>query len=165
MSGNEKEKEKENGNEWIMLDTKLTDKMSEVIEKLDVNDKNGDQIKRRVDEIQLEIKDLRDELVDVKNVFKDWKDHLERSRQERLNVLEEIKGFLKENRELYMSEFVKEANKLCQISENNKKLETKLETKLSPKYQLRRDNRSWRQFNIMGYRSSSSGQINEDDED
>ena len=124
--------------EWIFLDNKIANKMNSVSQEIA-------DLKQNVDE-------LKDELKDIRQVFKDWKVHLENSRRERLNVLEDIKGYLQENRELYMKEFINEANKLRQLTENSKKIETKL----SPEYQLRRDNRSWRQFNITGYRSNSS---------
>ena len=124
--------------EWIYLDNKIANKMNSVSQEIA-------DLKQNVDE-------LKDELKDIRQVFKDWKVHLENSRRERLNVLEDIKGYLQENRELYMKEFINEANKLRQLTENSKKIETKL----SPEYQLRRDNRSWRQFNITGYRSNSS---------
>lgn len=143
-----------NVNEWVMLDDKLVDKITEVIEKMDCNTRINDTFREEIKEIKADVEDLKEELQDVKEVFKDWKAHLEKSRRERLNVLEEIRGFLKENREMYMKEFVNEANKLRQIAESGKKLETKL----SPEYQLRRDNRSWRKFPVMGY---SSGGIDD----
>ena len=46
-----------------------------------------------------------------------------------------------------MKEFDQEKDKLQNIVENNKKIESKL----SPVYQLRKDNRNWRQFGILGY--------------
>lgn len=127
-----------NNNEWVLLDNKLANKMNTVSQE--------------IKEVKESIKELKDELEDVKLVFKDWKEHLEKSRQERLNVLEDIKGYLQENRTLYMQEFINEATKLRQLAESGKKIETKL----SPEYQLRRDNRSWRQFGIIGYKSGSS---------
>jgi len=141
-----------NANEWVMLDEKLVDKIAEVIEKMDCNNRVNDTLREEIKEIKEDVQGLKNELKDVKEVFSDWKDHLVKSRKERLFVLEEIHGFLRENRELYMKEFGAEANKLHQIAENGKKLETKL----SPQYQLRRDNRSWRQFKVMGYRSGSN---------
>lgn len=144
---------KMNANDWVMLDDKLVDKITEVIEKMDCNNRVNDTFRKEIEDIKSDVAELKEELKDVKGVFQDWKEHLEKSRQERLNVLEEIRGFLKENRELYMKEFVKEANKLRQIAESGKKLETKL----SPEYQLRRDNRSWRQFPVVGYSSGAKG--------
>lgn len=140
-----------NGNEWVMFDDKLVDKIDEVMKKIDSSKTINTELSKEINEIKNDVTELKNELCDVKQVFTDWKEHLEKSRKDRLNVLEEIKSFLKENRELYMKEFVEEANKLRQIAENSKKLETKL----SPQYQLRRDNRSWRQFKIMGYHSGS----------
>ncbi len=148
-----------NGNEWIMLDNKLNDKIESVMEKIDCNLKSNNTLHCELNDIKTEVIGLKEdikgwkaELGDVKMVFKDWKEHLEKSRMERLNVLEEIRGFLNDNRELYMKEFVKETDRLSKIEENGKKIETKL----TPEYQLRRDNRSWRQFGIMGYKSGSS---------
>lgn len=137
-----------NANEWVMLDDKLVDKMTEVIEKMDCNGRVNDTLREEIQDIKKDVNNLNKELQDVKSIFQDWKEHLESSRRERLNVLEEIRGFLKENRELYMREFIDEANKLHQIAENGKKLETKL----SPQYQLRRDNRRWREFKIVDYK-------------
>ena len=137
--------------EWVMLDDKLVDKMTEVIEKMDCNGRVNDTLREEIQDIKKDVSNLKKELTDVKDIFLDWKEHLVKSRSERLNVLEEIRGFLKENRELYMKEFIDEANTLHQIAESGKKLETKL----SPEYQLRRDNRSWRKFKVMGYSSEN----------
>ena len=145
------ESELSNPNDWVMLDDKLVDKMTEVIEKMDCNGRVNDTLREEIQNIKKDVNDLKEELTDVKAVFHDWKEHLEKSRRERLNVLEEIRGFLSENRELFMKEFIDEANKLHQIAESGKKLETKL----SPEYQLRRHNRTWRKFRVMGYSSEN----------
>jgi hypothetical protein len=116
---------------WELINPKIETKIDKLVNILKSKDSEIEQLK-------VELTDLKIDLQDVKQIFQDWKEDLIQSRQERLQVLLDIKGMLKENRTVYMNEF----------SKNNQKSE-EIKNSVSEEYLLRNTNRAWRSNTVV----------------